>query len=115
MSLTKESQGLEWGIIKEGSGAAVTANDSITVNYAGWLTNGTLFDSSWNAGRTPFVFTPAQNMVIQGWVDGVIGMKVGEIRELVIPAALGYGAQGSGSVIPPNATLIFQVQLVSIG
>ncbi|MEI7750348.1 MAG: FKBP-type peptidyl-prolyl cis-trans isomerase [Candidatus Moraniibacteriota bacterium] len=98
----------------EGTGTQVTKDgDTITVNYTGTLTDGTKFDSSLNPGRTPFSFTIGQGMVIKGWDQGLLDMKVGEKRRLTIPASLGYGASGQGS-IPPNATLIFDVELLSI-
>ncbi len=98
----------------DGTGDAKTKNgDTITVNYTGTLTDGTKFDSSLNPGRTPFQFTLGQGMVIKGWDQGLLDMKVGEKRKLTIPASLGYGASGQGS-IPPNATLIFDVELLSI-
>lgn len=96
-----------------GTGAVAAAGDSVTVNYTGKLDDGTVFDSSLKPGRTPFNFTIGGN-VIQGWNEGVPGMKVGGTRELTIPPALGYGAQGAGTVIPPNATLHFTITLLSI-
>ena len=96
-----------------GTGAVAQAGDSITVNYVGSLTNGTVFDASANHGQ-PFTFTLGAGQVIPGWDQGLVGMKVGGKRTLVIPPALGYGAQGAGGVIPPNATLVFQVELVSV-
>ncbi len=99
--------------LQEGSGDAVKSGDTITVNYVGTLENGTKFDSSIDRGQ-PFQFTPGQNSVIQGWELGVIGMKVGEKRKLTIPPELAYGSQGAGGVIPPNATLTFEIDLLSI-
>jgi len=103
-------------IIKDtviGTGTVASAGDAVTVNYTGTLDNGTVFDSSLNPGRTPFSFTiPGQ--VIQGWNEGVPGMCVGGTRELTIPPALGYGTQGAGSVIPPNATLHFTITLLAV-
>jgi len=96
-----------------GTGATAALGDTVTVNYTGKLDDGTVFDSSLNSGRTPFSFTIGGN-VIQGWNEGVPGMKVGGTRELTIPASLGYGAQGAGSVIPPNATLHFTVTLLAV-
>lgn len=108
-------QCLQYIDFKPGSGAAVKAGDSVTVNYTGWLTDGTKFDSSLNPGRTPFqVQNVGQAQVIQGWNMGLIGMKVGGERRLIIPAALAYGPQGQPPTIPPNATLIFDVSVVSI-
>jgi FKBP-type peptidyl-prolyl cis-trans isomerase FkpA len=101
-----------------GTGATAAFGDAVTVNYTGKLDNGTVFDSSLNPGRTPFGFTIGSTVpgkaVIQGWNEGVQGMKVGGTRELTVPPALGYGAGGAGSVIPPNATLHFTITLLSI-
>jgi|GEM_PF-2478659 FKBP-type peptidyl-prolyl cis-trans isomerase len=99
-----------------GTGTVAAAGDTVTVNYTGKLDDGTTFDSSLNPGRTPFSFTIGTNppQVIVGWDQGLRGMKVGGTRELTIPPALGYGSQGAGSVIPPNATLHFTVTLLSV-
>ena len=96
-----------------GKGAAAKSGDKVTVNYTGWLTDGTQFDTS--IGKQPFPFTIGAGQVIPGWDQGVAGMKVGGKRKLTIPSDLGYGAQGAGGVIPPNATLVFEVELLSIG
>jgi FKBP-type peptidyl-prolyl cis-trans isomerase len=104
-------------IIKDdtvGTGTIAAVGDTVTVNYTGKLDDGTTFDSSLNPGRTPFSFTLGLAQVIKGWDDGVLGMKIGGTRELTIPPALGYGAQGAGSVIPPNATLHFTITLLSV-
>jgi FKBP-type peptidyl-prolyl cis-trans isomerase len=99
----------------EGTGDRATKQgDTITVNYTGTLTDGTKFDSSLNPGRTPFSFTVGGGQVIKGWDQGLLDMKVGEKRKLTIPSTLGYGERGAGSSIPPNATLIFDVELLSI-
>lgn len=99
---------------QEGTGdAVVKSGDVISVHYTGKLENGTKFDSSVDRG-TPFEFQIGQGMVIQGWEQGLLGMKVGEKRTLTIPSELGYGASGAGGIIPPNATLIFDVELISI-
>ena len=97
-----------------GKGAAAKSGDSVTVDYTGWLTNGTKFDSSKDRNQ-PFTFTLDAGQVIPGWDQGVAGMKVGGKRKLTIPPELGYGAQGAGGgVIPPNATLVFEVDLLKI-
>lgn len=106
--------GLGIEILKEGSGEGAKAGDLVTVNYVGTLADGTKFDSSIDRGQ-PFSFTLGQNSVIQGWEKGVLGMKVGEKRKLTIPPELGYGSQGAGGVIPPNATLVFEVDMLKIG
>jgi FKBP-type peptidyl-prolyl cis-trans isomerase FkpA len=96
-----------------GTGAAAKAGDLVTVDYTGWLTDGTKFDSSIDAGK-PFQFTVGQGEVIVGWDQGVAGMKVGGVRMLTVPPDLGYGAEGAGGVIPANATLVFEVRLLKI-
>ena len=95
-----------------GKGATAKVGSTASVNYTGWLTDGTQFDSS--IGRAPFEFVIGQGGVIEGWDKGVAGMKVGGKRELIIPPAMGYGAQGSPPVIPPNATLRFDIELLSV-
>lgn len=96
-----------------GTGAEATAGKTVTVHYTGWLVDGTKFDSSLDAGQ-PYQFVLGQGMVIQGWDQGVQGMKVGGKRRLTIPSAMGYGEQGAGGVIPPNATLVFDVELLDV-
>jgi len=96
-----------------GSGAEAKDGDVVSVHYTGWLTDGTKFDSSLDAGQ-PFEFTLGQGEVIEGWDAGVAGMKVGGKRKLTIPPAMGYGEAGAGGVIPPNATLVFEVELLSV-
>ena len=98
---------------KIGSGAEAVSGKKITVNYSGTLTDGTKFDSSYDR-NTPFTFTLGAGEVIQGWDQGFAGMKVGGKRKLTIPASLGYGSQGAGSVIPADATLIFEVELLNV-
>lgn len=101
---------------KEGTGVGAATGDTVSMNYTGMLTDGTVFDSNTDPkfGHVqPFSFTLGQNMVIPGWEQGVLGMKVGETRHFVIPASLAYGATGQGP-IPPNATLVFDVTLLSI-
>jgi FKBP-type peptidyl-prolyl cis-trans isomerase len=107
------TQGLKIETLKEGSGVGAKTGDTVTVNYTGKLTDGTVFDSSLNSGRTPFQFTLGQNRVIQGWEQGVLGMKVGEKRKLTIPPELGYGSQDYGP-IPGNSTLTFEIDLLKI-
>lgn len=96
-----------------GTGAEAVSGKEISVHYTGTLTNGTKFDSSKDRG-TPFEFTLGAGQVIQGWDKGFAGMKVGGKRKLIIPSDMGYGAQGAGGVIPPNATLIFEVELLDV-
>jgi peptidylprolyl isomerase len=105
--------GLKYRILKEGVGREVKAGDTAVVHYTGKLTNGVVFDSSHRRGE-PFSFVLGAGTVIKGWDEGVVGMKVGEKRKLVIPAELGYGSRGSPPSIPPNAKLIFEVELVGV-
>jgi FKBP-type peptidyl-prolyl cis-trans isomerase len=110
---TTTPSGLQYWDIKLGTGRAAQQGDSVSVNYTGWLTNGKKFDSS--IGRGPFTVEPLGTApVIKGWNEGIAGMKVGGKRQLRIPADLAYGAQGYPGVIPPNATLIFDVQLLAV-
>jgi len=106
-------QGVEIEILKEGTGAAAKNGDKVSVHYVGVLENGTKFDSSVDRG-IPFEFTLGASQVIPGWDIGVEGMKIGEARKLTIPSELAYGSSGAGNAIPPNATLIFEVQLLGI-
>ncbi|MBU2082132.1 FKBP-type peptidyl-prolyl cis-trans isomerase [Patescibacteria group bacterium] len=106
-------QGVEVEVLKEGTGAVAKNGDTVSVHYVGVLENGTKFDSSVDRG-TPFEFSLGAGQVIPGWDIGVEGMKIGEVRKLVIPSELAYGPNGAGDVIPPNATLIFEVQLLGI-
>jgi FKBP-type peptidyl-prolyl cis-trans isomerase len=99
--------------LKVGEGTAVAQYNIVTVNYTGWLTDGTKFDSSLNPGRTPFRFTVGGGQVIKGWDEGLIGMKVGGKRKLTIPPNMGYGGQDMG-VIPPNSTLVFEIDLLIV-
>ena len=97
-----------------GTGAAAAAGDSVTVNYVGSLTDGKVFDASANHGTTGFTFTLGVGQVIQGWDQGIVGMKEGGKRKLVIPAALAYGDRAVCGVIPANSTLIFEVELLKV-
>lgn len=104
-----------------GTGATAAAGNTLTVNYTGWLydanatqNRGTQFDSSLSAGRVPFTFKLGVGQVIAGWDQGVVGMKVGGKRTLIIPSALGYGSVGAGSLIPPNSALVFDVELLAV-
>jgi FKBP-type peptidyl-prolyl cis-trans isomerase len=110
---TKTSDGLQYWDIKVGTGATAAAGQSVTVHYTGWLTSGKKFDSS--VGGKPFTVEPLGTApVIKGWNEGIVGMKVGGKRQLRIPPDLAYGATGYPGVIPANATLIFDVQLLSV-
>jgi len=108
-----DKQGVQIEILKEGTGAIAKKGDTVSVHYVGTLENGTKFDSSVDRG-TPFEFSLGAGQVIPGWDIGVEGMKVGEARKLVIPSELAYGSSGKGNVIPPDAMLIFEVQLLGI-
>jgi len=96
-----------------GNGDTATAGQSVSVHYTGWLTNGQKFDSSVDR-NDPFEFNLGRGQVIPGWDQGVAGMQVGGKRKLTIPPELGYGSRGAGGVIPPNATLVFEVELLAI-
>jgi FKBP-type peptidyl-prolyl cis-trans isomerase len=109
----KTASGLQYWDIKVGTGTEAKDGSHVTVHYTGWLTSGKKFDSSVDAGK-PFDFTVGKGEVIKGWDEGVAGMKVGGKRQLRIPPELGYGASGAAGVIPPNATLIFDVQLLAV-
>lgn len=100
-------------VLKEDSGGVAKAGDTVFVHYTGWLTNGQKFDSSLDRGQ-PFSFQLGAGQVIKGWEQGILGMKVGEKRHLTIPPELGYGSRGAGNMIPPNATLIFEVEMLEI-
>lgn len=105
--------GLTWYVLQEGAGPVAQRGQTVDVHYTGWLTDGTKFDSSHDRGE-PIRFPLGMGKVIKGWDEAVSGMKVGERRQLRIPPELGYGARGAGGVIPPGATLLFDVELVAI-
>ena len=115
--MTTTASGLQYEDTVVGSGATAQAGQHVSVHYTGWLYNngvkGAKFDSSKDR-NDPFEFSLGGGQVIRGWDEGVQGMKIGGTRRLTIPAALGYGARGAGGVIPPNATLIFDVELLAV-
>ncbi len=98
---------------KLGTGDVAVAGKNVTVHYTGWLTDGTKFDSSKDRGQ-PLMFQLGAGQVIKGWDQGVAGMKIGGVRKLTIPPSLAYGDRGAGGVIPPNATLVFEVELLGM-
>lgn len=112
-SLTLHANELKIEDIKVGKGKEAKRGSNVKVHYTGWLKDGKKFDSSYDRG-TPFEFKLGRGEVIQGWDRGVIGMKEGGKRKLIIPPELGYGARGAGNVIPPNATLIFEIELLGV-
>lgn len=117
MAMITTPSGLQYEDIEPGSGAQARAGQDVTVHYTGWLyhdgVQGAKFDSSKDR-NDPFEFALGAGMVIRGWDEGVAGMRVGGKRVLIIPPALGYGARGAGGVIPPNATLKFEVELLAL-
>jgi FKBP-type peptidyl-prolyl cis-trans isomerase FkpA len=113
MSQTTTASGLVIEEVLVGEGAEACAGQMVSVHYTGWLMDGTKFDSSKDRNE-PFEFPLGARHVIAGWDEGVQGMKIGGTRKLTIPAALGYGARGAGGVIPPNATLVFEVELLGL-
>jgi len=113
MSITTTASGLQIEDLTVGTGATAAVGQNVIVHYTGWLTDGTKFDSSKDRSD-PFQFPLGQRHVIAGWDEGVQGMQVGGVRKLTIPPQLGYGARGAGGVIPPNATLVFEVELLDI-
>ncbi len=112
-----KGDGLQYEVLKQGTGKIAQAGQRVQVHYTGWLNQdgkkGKKFDSSVDRGK-PFVFGLGEGAVIRGWDEGVAGMKVGEKRTLFIPSALGYGPRGAGGAIPPNADLIFDVELLDV-
>jgi len=117
MAMTTTKTGLQYEDTQVGTGAVAAAGKTCVMHYTGWLwtdgAKGSKFDSSKDHG-SPFSFGLGQGQVIGGWDEGVAGMKVGGTRTLLIPPALGYGARGAGGVIPPNATLLFEVELLDL-
>jgi len=113
MTSIKTASGLVIEDLVVGNGATAAAGQRVSVHYTGWLQNGDKFDSSKDRGQA-FMFSLGGGEVIRGWDEGVNGMKVGGKRKLTIPPELGYGARGAGGVIPPNATLLFEVELLAV-
>ena len=113
MPTTTTASGLAYEELAVGNGAEAASGLRVTVHYTGWLADGTKFDSSKDRGD-PFIFNLGMGQVIAGWDEGVAGMKVGGRRKLTIPPQLGYGARGAGGAIPPNATLVFEVELLAL-
>lgn len=114
MTIQTTDSGLQYEDMVEGVGAlAYGAGCTVTVHYSGWLTDGTQFDSSLDRGE-PFAFPLGVGYVIPGWDEGIAGMRIGGRRRLVIPPELGYGARGAGGIIPPDATLHFEVELLEV-
>jgi len=114
MSLETTDSGLQYEDLTLGDGDEAATGQNVTVHYTGWLDNGDKFDSSKDRD-SPFSFDLGASQVIPGWDEGVQGMRIGGSRKLTIPPELGYGAAGAGGVIPPNATLVFEVELLGIG
>ena len=112
-AMVKTSSGLQYADLVVGKGREAQAGETATVHYTGTLVDGTKFDSSKDRNQ-PFSFPLGAGRVIKGWDEGVQGMKIGGTRKLIIPPDLGYGARGAGTVIPPNATLIFEVELLNL-
>lgn len=112
-AMKKTPSGLQYEDLVAGSGNTPSSGKQVTVHYTGWLTNGTKFDSSLDKNQ-PFTFTIGKGEVVPGWDEGVMTMKIGGKRKLVIPPELGYGTSGAGGIIPPNATLVFEVILLDV-
>ncbi len=113
MGIVRTNSGLMFQDTKMGAGRMTRKGDTVEVHYTGWFTNGKKFDSSVDRGQ-PFEFKLGAGMVIKGWDEGLAGMKVGGKRKLIIPSKLAYGERGVGAVIPPNADLIFEVEVLKI-
>jgi FKBP-type peptidyl-prolyl cis-trans isomerase FkpA len=113
MDSIKTASGLVYEDLVVGNGATASAGQKVSVHYTGWLTDGKKFDSSKDRNEA-FEFSLGRGQVIRGWDEGVAGMKIGGKRKLTIPPNLGYGAGGAGGVIPPNATLVFEVELLGL-
>ena len=113
MSRITTPSGLIYEEVRTGSGEAAAVGQTVSVHYTGWLSDGSKFDSSKDRSE-PFEFPLGAGYVIRGWDEGVQGMRVGGVRKLTIPPELGYGVRGAGGVIPPNATLVFEVELLEI-
>ena len=114
MAVETTNSGLQYEDLKMGDGAEAVVGQRVTVHYTGWLSSGDKFDSSKDR-NDPFSFNLGEKQVIAGWDEGVQGMCIGGCRKLTIPPELGYGEQGAGGVIPPNATLVFEVELLGVG
>ena len=112
-NIVTTTSGLQLVDLTTGTGREAQVGETAVVHYTGWLTNGTKFDSSKDRNK-PFAFQLGAGRVIKGWDEGVVGMKIGGIRKLIIPPHLGYGSRGAGHVIPPNATLIFEITLLDL-
>lgn len=113
MSIVTTPSGLQFEEMRVGTGAKARSGQDVVVHYTGWLTDGRKFDSSRDRNQ-PFAFGLGAGQVIPGWDEGVEGMQVGGLRRLTIPPQLGYGEFGAGGVIPPNATLVFEVELLEV-
>lgn len=113
MSQITTASGLVIEDISVGDGDEAMSGQTVSVHYTGWLTDGTKFDSSKDRNE-PFEFPLGKRWVIAGWDEGVVGMRIGGTRKLTIPPQLGYGPRGAGGVIPPNATLVFEVELLGL-
>lgn len=111
--VVKTDSGLQYVELVKGTGREAELGDTATVHYTGWLADGTKFDSSLDRGQ-PFAFRVGTGQVIKGWDEGVLGMRIGAKRKLIIPPDLAYGARGAGHAIPPNATLTFEVELLDL-